>query len=243
MEARKKLGDEATYSGSVLTRQGEEWIGRSEQVRERTVESRTTSIRYLMNSIELSEKDSVREPESKRDIGKIDRKMHFDSSKKLLWGQVGISLGSWGFPIPFDMQEENGRIAKSLSEIDKPGADLRKLADGAREASTTIIGGFPAAVYVTFSVDDASIIRSEKTVINVTGNLLAVDVEKSYERGRQHSFKSISVEMSYENGPDKTRLSTSFSVESEEGAIREFLSQKPAANWEREMELKARSLG
>ena len=239
MEADK----EALYSGVKLRREGEEWNGRSEQIKEKRIETKATSIRHLMNSIEISETNSVKEQESKRDIGKIDRKMHFDSSKKLLWGQVGISLGSWGFPIPFDMQEENARISKSLPAIDEPDADLRKLADAAREASNTIIGGFPAAVYVTFSVDDASIIRSEKTVINVIGNPLVVDVEKSYERGGQHSFKSMSVEVNYENGSDKTRLSTSFTVESEEAAMRGFLLQKAADNWNKEMDPKTMNLG
>jgi len=244
VETQREADKEALHSGVTMRREGNEWNGRSEQNKENRSEIRTLNIKHVSSSIEVTETTSIKEGNSERvESNNIVKRMHFDSSNKLRWGGIKFSLGEWGFPIQLDVDEENKRIVKSLPDIDKPSVDVKKLEEGSNQSSTTIIGGYSAAVYQTFSVGDKSIVYREKTVLNVIGNPLVVNIEKSYDRGEQHVFRSWSAEIAYQSEASKTKLSFSTSVESEEAAMREFLSQKAADRWKSEMELKAMNLG
>jgi len=235
--------DEAVYSGITMRRQDNEWNGRSEQKTENRSEVRTSNIKHMKGSVELTETTSIKQGNLELvESNSIRKSMHFDSSDKLRRGAVRFSLGGWSFPIQLDVDEESRRIAKTFPDIDKPGVDLRKLEEDSREKLETIIGGFAAAVYKTFSIRDESIVRREKTVMNVLGNPLVINVEKTYGRDGQHAFESISADITYENKAANNSLSLSTSVESEQSAMRDFLSQKSAEIWKREMDLKAMTL-
>src|SRR5271157_5749514 len=188
-----KTAKGTAYSGIPVTREGDEWKGR--------FEARVLKIKHMKGSVELSEVISISKD---TDVVKnsITKRMHFSSSDKLVWGEINFSIGGWSYPVRFTAEFENRRILKTFPDIDKSGVDVEKMLRGYVGAERVILEGEGAGVYRGYCVKGDSILYEKTTVINITGTPLVVNVQKTYDMGGGHAFRSISANLLYEKITD-----------------------------------------
>jgi len=250
-----KPNEEVKFTDGTMNLEGDIWVARSEKISEKRIESKTTSIKYLLGGgAEVNETTLVKETDQSGkwvEKGKIVKNMHFDAAGKLNWGEVEFYFGSWNYPIKIDVGEENNRIKNSLPNLREPDFDVKTLEwPPNRSGFTTTIGGFSGAVYSVFMLENGLVRRMERTLINFRENCDEIDSKtgektvditsyKHYdENDRFKSFSATAVNDVSEN----CKLDIQFNLHDDEDAYNKFLSQGAVDAWRKEMEMKKRNL-
>lgn len=106
----------------------------------------------------------------------------------------------------------------------------------------TIFGpGQKDSIYATLSEKDNAISYIETTEGDIGLTKITVNLEKLYEK-KSKAFESFSADILVYDGVKNSRLDVSEHLESERTNLLEFLSQKPAKDWEQELDTKTTKL-
>ncbi len=255
-EAVKQVAKHADF---VMERNGDEWVGRSEETMGKKSEIRTLNIKYvkgggadLIETITTKEKGSS---EKWRETGTVVKKMRFDSLNKLQWADIEFVFGSWRYPVHIEVQKEDERIDRSSPDTVNTDFGPQKIEGRTKlfDVEETKVEGIKVkgtifgyqtqdSIYATLS-DRGNLISYTETTEGAIGptTRITIHLERLYEK-ESKLLESFSADISVGDGVTEGALDASVHLESERAKLLNFRSQKPVEDWSREMELRTGNL-
>jgi hypothetical protein len=224
------------HANVVMEKNGDEWVGKSEQTSGRKNETKTLNIKYVRGGgADLTETTVIKEKDSSEkwsETGTIVKKMRFDSLNKLTWAEVEFFFGSWNYPIKIDMEEENKRFSSLLSQAP---FDKKRIFKG-------FIGGYYAVTHASLSTEGNFLSYLERTQIEMKEDMENMTINMRRRYSKEGGFKSLSADITYDNEKTHNKLEKLVDGSLEKAELDRFLSQKPVDDWRKEMGLKTGNL-